>query len=89
MTLFTDGLLDQFKKIDITNTGLLDIENVEPLLKMLLAQHAAKTRTVTVKEEEAAMTEIILAEMNVNLTGFVTYHEMKSYMTRKYIEINE
>ena len=56
---------------------------------MLLAQHSAKTRTVTVKEEEAAMTEIILAEMNVNLTGFVTYHEMKSYMTRKYIEINE
>jgi hypothetical protein len=27
--------------------------------------------------------------MNVNLTGFVTYHEMKSYMTRKYVEINK
>lgn len=89
VTQFTDGLLDKFKKIDVTNTGLLDVENVEPLSKMLLAEHAAKTRTVMVKEDAEAMTETILAEMNVNLTGFVTYHEMKSYMTRKYVEINK
>jgi len=89
VTQFTDGLLDQFKKIDVTNSGLLDIEHVEPLLKMLIDQHANKTRAVMLKEETAAMTEKILAEMNVNLTGFVTYHEMKSYMTRKYVEINK
>lgn len=46
---------------------------------------AKKTGADLTKEEKAAMTETILAEMNVNLTGFVTYHEMKSYMTRKYV----
>lgn len=89
VTQFTDGLLDLFKKIDVTNSGLLDIESVEPLTKMLIDQHASKTRTVINREDTAAMKEQILAEMNVNLTGFVTYHEMKSYMTRKYVEINK
>jgi len=57
VTKFTDGLVDQFKRIDLTNSGLLDIDNVEPLTKMLIDQYANKTKANMSREETAAMIE--------------------------------
>jgi len=49
--------VDQFKRIDLTNSGLLDIDNVEPLTKMLIDQYANKTKANMSREETAAMIE--------------------------------
>jgi len=49
--------VDQFKKIDFTNSGLLDIDNVEPLTKMLIDQYANKTKTAISREDMAVMKE--------------------------------
>jgi hypothetical protein len=58
------------------------------LIYILLGQQKAKTPLEA--EEAKQLCENILEEMMaVNISGYLTYREMKSYMTRKFIEINQ
>ena len=66
--------------------GLLDVEELASLAKMLLKE-TLDFDDLTEDEIEERKVKIF-DEMDMDKSGFVSFHEVKVYLTRKMIAIN-
>jgi Ca2+-binding EF-hand superfamily protein len=67
-------------------SGLLDVEELSALAKMLLKETAEYDDLTQDQVEEQKLK--IFDEMDMDKSGFVSFHEVKVYLTRKMIAIN-
>jgi Ca2+-binding EF-hand superfamily protein len=76
----------EFTKLDKDMSGLLDVEELSALAKMLLKETAEYDDLTQDQVEEQKLK--IFDEMDMDKSGFVSFHEVKVYLTRKMIAIN-
>ena len=66
--------------------GYLDVEELDKLALVLIKERSEFDNLTADQKEEEKMR--IFDEMDMDKSGFVSFHEVKVYLTRKMIEIN-
>lgn len=73
--------------MDADQSGSLDIDECADLADLLLRQREDYNKMTTI-DKKNQMDEIF-QEMDLDGSGFVSYHELKVYLTRKLIMQNK
>ena len=80
-------LLGEFAKLDRDKNGYLDVEELDKLAQVLLQERNDYDKLTPDQREEEKMN--IFDEMDSDKSGYVSYHEVKVYLTRKMIAIHK
>lgn len=80
-------MLQTFKKLDQDMSGNLDIDECDDLANLLLKQREDHDQMTEIDKKNTK--EEIFTEMDLDQSGFVSYHELKVYLTRKLIAQNK
>ena len=86
---FSETLKEKFQAIDKDNSGLLDILEAEPLANLLVEVRCARKNLEMNELEKSEAKEELYRKMDLDGSGFISFHEMKVFLTRKYIEIHQ
>ena len=73
--------------MDADQSGNLDIEECTDLADLLMRQRSDYGTMTEIDKKN--MMEEIFKEMDMDGSGFVSYHELKVYLTRKLIQQNK
>ena len=82
---FNSQLMGLFKQIDKDDSGELDVAECEPLACLLIESDKQEMSV----EEKTARCEALYSEMDYDKSGYVSCHELKVFLTRKFIELNK
>ena len=84
---FQEQIFQTFRKMDQDQSGNLDIDECADLADLLLRQREDYANMTTIDKKN--MMDEIFQEMDLDGSGFVSYHELKVYLTRKLIMQNK
>ena len=84
---FQDQIFQTFRKMDSDASGNLDIDECEDLADLLLKQRDDYAALSDISKKE--MREVVFNEMDLDGSGYVSYHELKVYLTRKLTQQNK
>lgn len=73
--------------MDSDASGNLDIDECEDLADLLLKQRDDYAALSDISKKE--MREVVFNEMDLDGSGYVSYHELKVYLTRKLTQQNK
>ena len=76
-----------FRELDKDESGTMDIDECGPLTNLLLQQRIDYDRLSD--DEKFQLKSALFDDMDGDKSGFISFHELKVYLTRRMIEYHE
>lgn len=89
LSQFQEAIVPYFNQYKKNRSGEVDVLETGNVLDYMLTDYQSRSENIDPSFSRDAYKESMFTEMDVDGRGFISVHEMKVFLTKKFVELNK